>query len=157
MFKLRPASRSKKSHSSFCSPLTSTEFLAVAANLSSFTTTSPDNVIYPAVNHLSRFDLDLRLVLNLSWSLHFLLPSASLHLVFPFTKWENFAKSCFLPAYISLNSCISKLFERIILSSLLFLESDSILSARQASFSLDPGSVYFGSNSVSFSLHFRWV
>ena len=43
--------------------------------------------------------------------------------------------SCFLPAYLSLTSCVSKLFERIILSRLLlFVESNSILSPRQVGF-----------------------
>ena len=43
--------------------------------------------------------------------------------------------SCFLPAYLSLTSCISKLFERIILSRLLFfLESNSVLFPHQAGF-----------------------
>ena len=43
--------------------------------------------------------------------------------------------SCFLPVYLSLTFCLSQLFERIILSRLLFfLESNSILSPRQAGF-----------------------
>ena len=63
------------------------------------------------------------------------LPSERHVLLFPSTKWENLSRiSCsFRP--ISLTSCVSKLFERIILYHLLFfLESDFILSHRQAGF-----------------------
>ena len=53
-------------------------------------------------------------------------------LSFPSTDGKASRLSCFLPAYLSLISCVSKLFERIILSCLLFfLESNSILSQRQ--------------------------
>ena len=51
---------------------------------------------------------------------------------------------------------VTNLFERIILSRLLFfLESNSILSHRQASFR--PWTIYSGLNSVPFSVHFQWV
>ena len=44
-------------------------------------------------------------------------------------------RQAYISAYISFTSCVSKLFERIILSRLLFfLESNSILSPRQAGF-----------------------
>ena len=88
------------------------------------------------LKHLPRSDMDFLLyIFNLSWSSHF----------FPFI-WKT---SSIIPIHkmgmpldspasfrpISLTSCMSKLFERIILSRLLFfLESNSILSPRQAGF-----------------------
>ena len=63
------------------------------------------------------------------------LPSGRHHLLFPSTKWGKPLDSTASFWPISLTSCISKLFETIILSRLLFfLESNSILSPRQAGF-----------------------
>ena len=117
-----------ESHSSFCSPFSPAEFLAAASNLSSSTATGPDKVAYPMLKHLFRYGMDFLLhVFNLSWSSH----------SFP-SIWKT---SSIIPIHKmakpldSLTSCVSKLFERIILSRLLFfLESNSILSPRQASF-----------------------
>ena len=47
--------------------------------------------------------------------------------------WKTFRLFCFLPVYLS-HLLRIKAFERIILSRLLFLESNSILSPRQAGF-----------------------
>ena len=133
---LRRATCPVESYSSHCSPFSPAEFLAAASNLFSFTATGPDKVAYPMLNHLPRSGMDLLLhIFNLSWSLHF----------FPFI-WKTssvvsihkMGKPLDSPASfrpISLTSCISKLFERIIPSRLLFfLESNSILSPRQAGF-----------------------
>ena len=74
-------------------------------------------------------------IFNLSWSSHsfpFIWKTSS---IIPIHKMEKTLDS---PAFfrpISLTSCVSKLFERIILSRLLFfLESNSVLSPRQAGF-----------------------
>ena len=131
-----------ESHSSFCSPFSPTGLFAAASNLSPSTATGPDKVAYPMLKHLPCAGMDFLLyIFNLSWSLH----------SFP-SIWKMEGKedifhyshpqvgkasrlSCFLPAYLSLTSCVSKLFERIILSRLLFfLESNSILSPRLAGF-----------------------
>ena len=66
-------------------------------------------------------------------SIHF--PFLRKHLLlFPYTRWESLT-TLLLPSGLSLISCVSKLFERIILSHLLFfLESNSILSPHQAGF-----------------------
>ena len=45
--KLRRVTSSVESHLSFCSPFSSSEFLAAASNLSSSTATGPDKVAYP--------------------------------------------------------------------------------------------------------------
>ena len=133
---LRRDKCSKESHLSFCSPFSLAEFHAAASNLSSSTATGPYKVAYPMLKHLPRFGMDFLLyIFNLFWSLHSfpsIWKTSSIIFIHKMGKPINFPAS-FRP--ISLTSCISKLFERIILSRLLvFLESISILSPRQAGF-----------------------
>ena len=85
---------------------------------------------------ISRSGMDLLLyIFNLSWSLHsfpFIWKTSS---IIPIHKMGKPLDSPASFRSISLTSCVSKLFERIILSRLLFfLESNSILSPRQAGF-----------------------
>ena len=133
---LRRATYPVGSHSSFCSPFSPPEFHAAVSNLSSSTATGPDKVAYPMLKHLPRFGMDLLLhIFNLSWSSH---SFPSIWKASSIIRIHKMGKSLdshpsFRP--ISLTSCISKLFGRIILSRLLFfLESNSILSPRQAGF-----------------------
>ena len=133
---LRQATCPVESHSSFCSPFSPAEFLAAASNLSSSTATGPDKVSYSMLKHLPRSGMDFRLhIFNLSWSSHSFPSIWKTSSIIPIHKM---GKSLDSPASfrpISLTSCVSKLFERIILSRLLiFLESNSILSPRQAGF-----------------------
>ena len=119
--KLRRATCPVKSHSSFCSPFSFAEFPAAASNLSSSTATGPDKVAYPMLKQLPRSGMDFRLyIFNLSWSSHSF-PSiwkiSSIILIHKMGKPLDSPVS-FRP--ISLTSCVSKLFERIILSRLLF-------------------------------------
>ena len=68
---LRRATCPVESHSSFCSPFSTTEFLAAASNLSSSTAIGPDKVAYPMLKHLPRFGMNFLLhIFNLSWSSH---------------------------------------------------------------------------------------
>ena len=125
-----------ESHSSFCFPFTLAEFLAAAFNLSSSTATGPDKVAYPMLKHLPRSGINFFLpIFNLSWSSHSFPSIWKTSSIYPI---HNMVKPLDSPASfrpISLTSCVSKLFERIILSRLLFfLESNSILSPRQAGF-----------------------
>ena len=124
-----------ESHSSFCSPFFSTEFLAAASNLSSSTATGPDKVAYPMLKRLLHFGMDFLLyIFNLFWSSH---SFSSIWKTSSIISIHKMGKPLDSPASfrpISLTSCVSKLFERIILSRLLFLESNSILSPRQAGF-----------------------
>ena len=125
-----------ESHSSFCSPFTPTEFLAAASNLSSSTATGPDKVAYPMLKHLPRSGMDFLLhIFNLSWSSH---SFPSIWKTSSIISIHKIGKLLDCPASfrpISLTSCISKLFERIILSRLLFfLESNSILSPHHTGF-----------------------
>ena len=129
------ATCSEKSHSSFCSPFSPTEFLAPASNPSSSTATGPDKVAYSMLKHLPRSGMDFLLhVFNLSWTLHSFPSIWKTSSIIPIHKMGNSPASL---RPISPTYCISKLFERIILSRLLFfLESNSILSPRQAGFRL---------------------
>ena len=133
---LRRATCSKESHSSFCSPFSFAEFLAAASNLSSSSATDPVKVAYTMLKHLPRSGLDFLLyIFNLSWSSH---SFPSIWKTSSFIPIHKMGKPLDSPASfrsISFTSCVSKLFERIIVSHLLFfLESNSIFSPRQASF-----------------------
>ena len=133
---LRRVTCPEESHSSFCSPFSPTKFLAAASNLSPCNATGPDKAAYPMLKHLPRPGMDLLLhIFNLSWSSHFF-PSfwktSSIISIYQMRTPLDSSAS-FRP--ISLTSCVSKLFKRIILSRLLFfLESNFVLFPRQASF-----------------------
>ena len=152
--KLRRATCPVESHSSFCSPFSPTEFLAASCNLSLSTATDPDKVSYPMLRHLPRSGMDFLLhIFNLSWSSHSFPSIWKTSSIIPIHKTGKPLNSPASFRPISLTSCASKLFERIILSRLLlFLESNSILASRQAGFPL--WTVYTRSNSVPFSVHF---
>ena len=133
---LRRATCHVESHSSFCSPFTPAEFHAAASNLSSSTATGPDKVAYPMLKHLPRSGMDLLLyIFNLSWSSHSFLSIWKTSFIIPIHKMGRPLDSPASFRPISFTSCVSKIFEHIILSRLLFfLESNSILSPRQAGF-----------------------
>ena len=134
---LRRATCPEESHSFFCSPFSLAEFLAAVSNLSSSTATGPDKVAYPMLKHLPRSGMDFLLhIFNLSWTLHSfpsIWKTSSIITIHKMGKPLGLSLASIRP--ISLTSCVSKLCERIILSRLLFfLESNSILSPRQAGF-----------------------
>ena len=133
---LRRASCPEESHSSFCSPFTLAEFHAAASNLFSFTATGPDKVAYPMLKHLPRSGMDFLLhIFNLSMSSHSFPSIWKTSSIIPIHRMGKPLDSPASFRPISLTSCVSKLFERIILSRLLFfLESNSILSPGQAGF-----------------------
>ena len=134
--KLCRATCSGESHSSFCSPFSPAEFLAAASNLSSSTAIGPDKVAYPMLKHLPRSGMDFLLhIFNLSWSSHSFPSIWKTSSIIPIHKMGKPLDSPASFRPISLTSCVSKLFERIILSRLLyFLESNSILSPCHAGF-----------------------
>ena len=126
----------EESYLSLCSPFSPTELLAAASNLSPFTATGPDKVAYPMLKHLPRSGMDFLLhIFNLSCTLHSfpsIWKTSSIIYIHKMRKPLD-SPASFRP--ISLTSCVSKLFERIILSRLLFfLKSNSILSPCQAGF-----------------------
>ena len=133
---LRRATCSVKTHSSFCSPFSFAEFHAAASNLSSSSITGPDKVAYPMLKHLPRSGMDFLLhIFNLSWSSHSFPSIWKTSSIIPIYKMGKPLDSPASFRPISLTSCASKLFERIILSCLLFfLESNSIFSPCQAGF-----------------------
>ena len=133
---LRPVTCPEESHSSFCSPFTPAEFHAAASNLSLSTATGTDKVAYPMRKHLLRSGMDFLLhIFNFSWPSHSFPSIWKTSSIIPIHKMGKPLDSPASIRPISLTSCVSKLFERIILSRLLFfLESNSILSPRQAGF-----------------------
>ena len=121
---------------SFCSPFSPAEFLAAASNLTFSTATGPHKVAYPMLKHLPRSGMDLLLyIFNLSWTSHSFPSIWKTSSIIPIHKMGKPLDSPASFQPISLTSCVSKLFERIILSRLLFfLKSNSILSPCQAGF-----------------------
>ena len=130
------ATSSVGSHSSFCSPFSPAEFLTAASNLSLSTASGPDKVAYPMLKHLPHSGMDFLLhIFNLSWFSHSFPSIWNISSIIPIHKMGKPLDSPASFRSISLTSCVSKLFECIILSHLLFfLESNSILSPHQASF-----------------------
>ena len=121
---------------SFYSPFSSDEFLTFPFNLSSSIATGPDKVAYPMLKHLPCSGIDFILHLfNLSWFLH---SFPSVWTTSSITSIHKVGKPLDSPASfrpISHISCVSKFFEHIILSRLLFiLRSNSILSPHQVGF-----------------------
>ena len=133
---LRRATCPEESHSCFCFSFSPTEFLAAVSNLSSSTAACPNKVAYPMQKHLPRSGMDFLLhIFNLSWASNSLPSIWKTSSIIPIHKMEKPLDSPASFRPISLTSYISKLFERIILSRLLFfLESNCILSPRQAGF-----------------------
>ena len=88
------------------------------------------------LKHLPRSGIDFFLyIFNLSWSLHSFPSIWKTSSIIPIQKMGKPLDSPAFLRLISLTSCVSKLFERIILSRLLlFLESNAILSPRQVGF-----------------------
>ena len=133
---LRRATGPVESHLSFCSPFTLAEFHVATSNLSSSTATDPDKVAYPMLKHLPHSGMDFLLhIFNLSWPWHSfssIWKTSSIILIHKMEKPLD-SPASFWPIFLT--SCVSKLFERVILSRVLFfLESNSILSSRQAGF-----------------------
>ena len=132
MNELRKASCEDASslHNSFCSPFSLTELSTAISNLSSSTASGPDQIAYPLLKHLPEpAQLLLLSLFNRSWHSHTFPSCWKPTTIIPIHKpgKPNSSPSSFRP--ISLTSCISKLFERLILSRLTFhLESNHLLS-----------------------------
>ena len=110
--KLRRATCLEESYSSFCSR---TKFLAAATNLSLSTATGPDKVFYPMLKHFSRSGMNFLLhIFNLSWSLHSFPSIWRASFIIPIHKMGKPLDSPASFRPISLASCVSKIFERMI-------------------------------------------
>ena len=92
-------------------------------------------------------------IFNLSWVLHSFPSIWKMFSIVPIYKLEKSLNSLASFQPISLTFCVSKLLERIILSRLLFiLETQSILSLRQAGFRFErstPDQILYLSQSIS--------
>ena len=122
-------------HNSFCSPF-SAELSTAICKLSSSTASGPDWIAYPLLKHLPEpAQLLLLSLFNRSWSSHTFPSCWKPTTIIPIHKpgKPTSSPSSFRP--ISLTSCISKLFERLILSRLTFhLQSNHLLPTCQAGF-----------------------
>ena len=123
-------------HNSFCSPFSLTELSTAISNFSSSTASGPDQIAYPLLKHLTEpAQLLLLSLFNMSWHSHTFPSCWKPTTIIPIHKPGKPTSSPFFFRPISLSSCISKLFERLILSGLTFhLESNHLLSTCQAGF-----------------------
>ena len=138
MNELRKASCEDASslHNSFCSPFSLTELSTAISNFSSSTASGPDQIAYPLLKHLPEpAQLLLFSLFNRSWHSHTFPSCWKPTTIIPIHKPGKPISSPSFFRTISLTSCISKLFERLILSRLTFhLESNHLLSTCQAGF-----------------------
>ena len=113
-----------------------TELSTAICNLSSSTASGPDQTAYPLLKHLPEpAQLLLLSLFNRSWHSHTFPSCWKPTTIIPIHKPGKPTSSPSSLRPISLTSCISKLFERLILSRLTFhLESNHLLSTYQAGF-----------------------
>ena len=139
MNELRKASCEDASslRNSFCSPFSLAELSTAICKLSSSTASGPDQIAYPLLKHLPEpAQLLLLSLFNRSWSSHAFPSCWKPTTIIPIHKpgKPTSSPSSFRPISHT-TSCISKLFERLILSRLTFhLESNHLLSTCQAGF-----------------------
>ena len=123
-------------HSTFCSPFSSIELSTAISQLSTSTSSGPDQITYPLLSHLPQSALHFLLyIFNLSWSTHTFPSAWKQSTIIPILKPGKPSDSPSSYRPISLTSCTSKLFERMVLGRLTyFLELHDILSPVQAGF-----------------------
>ena len=123
-------------HSTFCSPFSSLELSTANSQLSTSTSSGLDQITYPLLSHLSQSTLNFLLyIFNLSWSTHTFPSAWKQSTIIPILKPRKPSDSPSSYRPISLTSCTSKLFERMVLGRLTyFLELQNILSPVQAGF-----------------------
>ena len=123
-------------HSTFCSPFSSIELSTAISQLSTSTSSGPDQITYPLLSHLPQSALNFLLyIFNLSWSTHTFPYAWKQSTIIPILKPGKPSDSPSSYRPISLTSCTSKLFERMVLGRLTyFLEQQDILSPVQAGF-----------------------
>ena len=123
-------------HSTFCSPFSSLELSTAISQLSTSTSSGPDQITHPLLSHLPQSALHFLLyIFNLSWSTHTFPSAWKQSTIIPILKPGKPSDSPSSYRPISLASCTSKLFERMVLGRLTyFLEQQDILSPVQADF-----------------------
>ena len=126
--------RTLQLHSTFCSPFSSLELSTAISQLS--TSSGSDQITYPLLTHLPQSALHFLLyIFNLSWSTHTFPSTWKQSTIIPILKPGKSSHSPSSYRTISLTSCTSKLFERMVLGRLTnFLEQQDILSPVRAGF-----------------------
>ena len=130
-------------HFTFCSPFSSLELSTAISQLSTSTSVGPDKITYPLLTHLPQSALHFLLyIFNLFWSTHTFLSTWKQSTIIPILKPGKPSDSPSSYRPISLTSCTSKLFERMVLGRLTyFLEQQGTLSPVQADFRLGRSTV----------------
>ena len=123
-------------HNSFCSPFSLAELSTATSKLSSSTASGPHQIAYPLLKHLPELaQLLLFSLFNRSWSSHNFPSCWKPTTIIRIHKPGKPTSSPSSFRSISLTSCISKLFQRLILIHLTFhLKSNHLLSTCQAGF-----------------------
>ena len=102
-------------HSTFCLPFFSLELFIAISQLSTSTSSGPDQITYPLLTHLPQSALHFLLhIFNLSWSTHTFPSSWKQSTIIPILKPGKPSDSPSSYRPISLTSCTSKLFERMV-------------------------------------------
>ena len=108
-------------HSTFCSPFSSLELSTATSQLSTSTSLGPDQITYPLLTHLPQSALHFLLyIFNLSWSTHTFPSTWKQSTIIPILKPGKPSDSPSSYRPISLTSCTSKLFERMVLGRLTY-------------------------------------
>ena len=145
-------------HSTFCSPFSSLELSTAISQPSTSTSSGPDKITYPLLYHLPQSALHFLLyIFNLFWSTHTFPSAWKQSTIIPILKSGKPSDSPSSYRPISLTSCTSKLFVRMVLGRLnYFLEQQNILSPVQAGFRpgrLTVDQVLLLSQSIADSFH----
>ena len=108
-------------HSTFCSPFSSLELSTAISQLLNSTSSGRDQITYPLLFHLPQSALHFLLyIFNLSWSTHTFPSAWKQSTIIPILKSGKPSDSPSSYRPISLTSCTSKLFERMVLGRLTY-------------------------------------
>ena len=114
-------------HSTFCSPFSSIELSTAISQLS--TSSGPDQITHPLLSHLPQSALNFLLyIFNLSWSTHTFPSAWKQSTIIPILKPGKPSDSPSSYRPISLTSCTSKLFERMVLERLTIFSNNKTFS-----------------------------
>ena len=108
-------------HPTFCSPLSSLELFTAIPQLSTSTSSGPDQITYPLLSHLPQSALHFLLyIFNLSWSKHTFPSTWKQSTIIPILKSGKPSDPPSSYRTIALTSCTFKLFKRMILGRLTY-------------------------------------
>ena len=145
-------------HFTFCSSFSSLKISTSISQLSTSTSSGPDQITYPLLTHLPQFVLHFLLyIFKFSWSTHTFSSAWKQSTIIPILKPGKPSDSTSSYRPISLTSCTSKLFERMLLGRLTyFLKQQGIISPVLAGFRrgrLTVDQVLLLSQSIADSFH----